>query len=38
VEIAACNVVTFRSELRLMHEYSRWKDVLERNVYKESKF
>jgi hypothetical protein len=32
------NIVTFHSELRLRHEYSHWKDVLERNAYKESKF
>jgi hypothetical protein len=30
------NVVTFHSELRSRHEYSHWRDVSERNAYKES--
>jgi hypothetical protein len=32
------NVVTFRLELRLRHEYSCWKVVSEKNAYKESDY
>jgi hypothetical protein len=29
------NVVTFRSEHRMRHEYTHWRDVSEKNVFKE---
>jgi hypothetical protein len=32
------NVVSFCSEIRLRHEYNRWRVVLKRNVSKESYF